>query len=298
MESVREAWFHRLKFYVDRLFLRRSDLGLRKWFLRRVDRVITVSDGLRGIYVQAGLISAARSRTIYNIPPIDAAVSDALRMSRIRRMFCICEDRAGSGNEQEWARHVRARYGLPDGAVVLTVGKMSFGKGTDVLLRAVPKVLDVLPGTTFVFVGRENPLIIVPDELKDRVRMLGVLDHEEVMALYAVANVVTVPSVWPEPLSRVLLETMSVGKPVVATRVGGTPEVVEDGRNGLLVAGGDPVGLAEAIICLLRDPGMQQRMGEQGRELLSERLDPSRLIEEYVAFVRDASDGGHKTAGR
>ena len=87
------------------------------------------------------------------------------------------------------------------------------------------------------------------------------LPQAELFALYRAADVVVVPSVWPEPLSRVLLEAMRIGRPVVATAVGGTPEAVEDGVTGLLVPRQDPEALAKAVIELLLDPERRERMG-------------------------------------
>lgn len=260
-----KSLFYRLKFYADGLLLKKPDLWLRSWFLKRVDRVITVSDGLREIYVQAGRFPAERSQTIYNFPP---PVND------------VSVD----------ADAIREKYDLQGRKIVLTVGKMSFGKGTDVLIQAVPRVLEAVSDALFVFVGRENPLIDVPEELQEHVKMLGVLPHEEVMKLYIVADVIAVPSVWPEPLSRVLLEAMSMGKPIVATKVGGTPEVVEHGRDSLLVERQDSIGLAQAIVEILQDSELRKCMGEEGQRILVEKLNPKRLLEGYISLYQATLD--------
>jgi glycosyltransferase involved in cell wall biosynthesis len=85
-----------------------------------------------------------------------------------------------------------------------------------------------------------------------------------------------------EGLSNVLLESMAAGVPVVATRVGGTPEAVEHGETGLLVAPADPQGLAEAIAGLLRNPELAARLAAAGRRSVRERFGMDRMVHATV----------------
>lgn len=258
-----ESLFYRLKFYADSLLLKKPDLWLRSWFLKRVDKVITISNALREIYVRAGRVSAERSQTIYNFPPTvpDIPVN---------------------------ADEVRAKYGLQDKKIVLTVGKMSFGKGTDVLIAAMPEVLRSVPGALFLIVGRENPLIVVPEHLQNHVRVLGVLPHEEVLKLYALADLVVMPSAWQEPHGRVPLEAMSFAKPVVATRVGGIPETVVDGVSGLLVERKNAEALAKAITYVLERPARGIEMGKKGQQILKTKFEVQRLLRQMLSLYSDA----------
>ena len=80
-----------------------------------------------------------------------------------------------------------------------------------------------------------------------------------------------------------LLEAMACGKPVVATRIGGVPEVVEEGKTGLLVPPGDSPALAEALLRLLRDPALRTRMGEAGRRRAERLFDQRRQVEQITA---------------
>jgi len=81
-----------------------------------------------------------------------------------------------------------------------------------------------------------------------------------------------------EALSNVLLESMAAGAPVVATRVGGTPEAVQDGVNGLLVPPGQPLALANAIGELLGNPPLAARLGQAARQSINERFSTTRMV--------------------
>ena len=121
---------------------------------------------------------------------------------------------------------LRERLALRGRRVVLYVGKFSPGKGTADLVAAARQVAREFPDALFLFVG-EGTL----DAGEAHVRRLGPLPNPEVLALYPLAEVVVVPSVIPDALSRVILEAMAAGRPVVATRVGGTPALGAGARR-------------------------------------------------------------------
>jgi glycosyltransferase involved in cell wall biosynthesis len=169
--------------------------------------------------------------------------------------------------------------------MILYVGKLSPGKGSADLVEAARRVAAVMPDARFVFVG-EGEL----DAVEPFIRHVGPLPHRDVQALYPLADVVVVPSVIPDALSRVIVEAMAAGRPVIATRVGGTPELVLDGKTGLLVERHDPEGLAAALLTLLRDDTLRAAFGISGRHHLDSlsgaggSLD--RLLEVYAEVRR------------
>jgi glycosyltransferase involved in cell wall biosynthesis len=110
-----------------------------------------------------------------------------------------------------------------------------------------------------------------------------------VLGLYAAADVVAVPSIIPDSLSRVILEAMTAGRPVVGTQVGGTPELVEDGVTGLLVKPHDPVGLARALERLLLDGPLRLRLGEQARRHIEGRFRADLSVDRLLALYREVS---------
>jgi glycosyltransferase involved in cell wall biosynthesis len=179
----------------------------------------------------------------------------------------------------------RERLGIGAAPLVLYAGKRSIGKGTPVLLEALDRIAAAVPGTRFALAGKgDMPIPARPD-----LRVLGVLPQAELFALYRAADVIVVPSVWPEPLSRVLLEAMRVGRPVVATAVGGTPEAVEHGVTGLLVPRQDPEALAKAVIELLLDPERRARMGRAAAERARTAFDEERLVTALLEVYREVA---------
>jgi glycosyltransferase involved in cell wall biosynthesis len=170
---------------------------------------------------------------------------------------------------------VRARLGLdPDQSVIGVVAKLRRQKALDVLLRAVALAREQIPSLTALLVGGPAPPEGDEEErllrslagelgLADHVRFLG--DRPDVPDLLAALDVAVLSSDYEgTPLS--VMEYMAAGKPVVATRVGGVPEVVEDGVTGVLVEPRDPAALAAAVVGLVSDGERAVRMGEAGRE--------------------------------
>lgn len=115
-----------------------------------------------------------------------------------------------------------------------------------------------------------------------RIRYIGYV--KDVENVYHTADIVVVPSRWQEPLGLINLEAGACNKPVVATRVGGIPEMVEDGVNGYLVEPGDVDALAARVAELIADPAQRARMGEAGRARV-ERDYTTRPVREFEALL-------------
>jgi glycosyltransferase involved in cell wall biosynthesis len=183
----------------------------------------------------------------------------------------------------------RAAASIAAGEVAIGLfGQMLPHKGHHVLIEAAPAVLDRCPSARFFFVGAlENPPY--QDELRRAIAARGLGDRfsftgwrGDVPALLKAMTVVVVPTLTPEPAALSLMETMAVGRPVVGSRTGGTPELIEDGRSGLLVPPGDPAALAGAVTRLVTDPELAARIGAAGRD----RVQRLFSIERHVEQVR------------
>jgi glycosyltransferase involved in cell wall biosynthesis len=236
------------------------DACFKQRFLRRVDAVVGVSEGILGVYRRSGLLDGTRRvEAIPTIPPLMPPASAAQ------------------------AAAAREAHGLGARSIVLYVGKFSPGKGTADLIAAATRVAAAHSDVLFLFVGDEP--MAFPEA--PWLRRLGRLPNHEVLALYAAADVVVVPSVIPDSLSRVILEAMTAGRPVIGTRVGGTPELVRDGETGLLVERSDPEGLARALEALLDDETLRRTMGEQARRYVDQHFSESGTVDRLVALYRD-----------
>ncbi|HSF60116.1 MAG TPA: glycosyltransferase family 4 protein, partial [Gaiellaceae bacterium] len=123
--------------------------------------------------------------------------------------------------------------------------------------------------------------------IAESVVFAGMVERDEIPAYLGVADIVVVPSVhyggYVDGLPNVALEAMAAGKPLVATRVGGLPELVRDGETGLLVDEQDADELADAIVELAGDPAVRARMGDSGRALIRDSLSWESVAERYEA---------------
>lgn len=173
-------------------------------------------------------------------------------------------------------KSLRDKFNItPDQIVVAFLGQIREIKGVAdfiTMARQIPN-----PAVRFLIAGecrdpRRFPGSYSEQNLKDmaggddRIRYVGYI--KEVEDIYHTADIIVVPSRWQEPLGLINLEAGACAKPVVATRVGGIPEVIHDGINGYLVELGDIEGLTVKVNKLINDPSERKRMGEAGRELV------------------------------
>jgi glycosyltransferase involved in cell wall biosynthesis len=116
---------------------------------------------------------------------------------------------------------------------------------------------------------------------EDYISSAGWLDQDQLIRLYQKSDICVVPSIWQEPFGIVAVEAMACGKPVIASKVGGLQNIVEDGKTGFLVPPGDPKALSEKIEILLTNPKLRQEMGEKGREKAEREYDWDKIFEKY-----------------
>jgi glycosyltransferase involved in cell wall biosynthesis len=175
----------------------------------------------------------------------------------------------------------RAELGLPpETRLIGLVGRLTRQKGQDLLVAALPSLVTASPKLRCLFIGEGE----LGPELRAQAEALGVASHcvflgarHDVADLVAILDVVVLPS-RSEGLPFALLEAMVLARPVVATRVGGNPEVVEDGRTGLLVPPENPAALSEAVRFLLDHPAEAAAMGRRGRERAAQDFSLARSV--------------------
>jgi glycosyltransferase involved in cell wall biosynthesis len=180
-----------------------------------------------------------------------------------------------------------------DGIVLGTVGRLAEVKDQSSLLDALKILLLEDPGlrkrVRLVLVG-DGPLFA---DLRRKAEELGVADlvwmpgdRENVPELLRMMDIFLLPSL-AEGISNTVLEAMASRLPVIATRTGGTPELIGDGENGLLVPVGDAKAFARSIVRICVDPAMGKAMGMRGYEKVKMQFNWTRTVEEYFSVYDD-----------
>jgi glycogen(starch) synthase len=174
---------------------------------------------------------------------------------------------------------------------LLCLGRVIVDKGFDQALTAFASVAERFPHARLVIAGdgpAKTELMQLTAELglRDSVEFAGWVAPEKIPELINMATAVIVPSRWPEPFGLVALQAAQMARPVVATCVGGLPEVVVHGETGLLVEKENADALAEAIAFLLNHPQTAIQMGENARKRGQEVFSWDRLLDAYDALYR------------
>ena len=191
-------------------------------------------------------------------------------------------------------------YGLEGRQVILFVGRLARRKGVkEFIQKSLPEIVAAVPQACFVIVGA-NPTESLTHRddmvteiaaaaarlnLERHVMLLGSLSDEDVVKLYQTCDLVVLPALATpddvEGFGIVLLEAAAAGKPVIATRAGGIPDAVEQGKSGLLVDAGDYQALRQATVDLLSDEQKRLRMGSHARQRLSEHFTWEKILPSY-----------------
>lgn len=182
---------------------------------------------------------------------------------------------------------VRAEFGVPDGVLLAgLVGRLHPAKGHADLLCALAQLSaeGIEMRSLLVGSGELHDEIAADVErrgLQSQVILTG--QRADIPRLLAALDVLVMPSRW-EGLPMTLLEAMALGKPIVATGVGGIPDVITDGQEGLLTPAGDIEALTNALRRMVTDAGLRQRCGERARETLFSRYDVRRTSQAYESL--------------
>jgi sugar transferase (PEP-CTERM/EpsH1 system associated) len=250
---------------------RNEDIGgalrecLNRWTARLDDRVIAVCEVARRAEIERARVSPEHVVTIYN--GIDV------------------ERFSPTGGES--VSRVRREFGIPAGVpLVGAVGRLHPQKDFAGLLHSLTEVQKHVSPIRLLLAGEGE----LRDDLETRARSLGISRivtfagfRSDVAEILAACDVFVLPSLW-EGMPNVVLEAMAVGLPVVATQVGGVPEIVLDGKTGLLVPPGDSETLAQALIRLLRDLDLRSRMGRAGRRRVEQYFSANQMVLETEAL--------------
>jgi glycosyltransferase involved in cell wall biosynthesis len=184
----------------------------------------------------------------------------------------------------------RDEFGLcKDDFVCATVGRLVPVKGHTYLIKAIQKVVKVIPEAKFLFVGDGEIKSKLSEEIKsldlqENIFMLG--SRNDIATILSCINVFLLPSL-NEGFGMVLIEAMAARKPVIATNVGGIPEVVKYGETGILVPPKDPEAFSSAIIKLYNNPELSRRMGLAGYNRAKRLFDITTTVHEFESLYSD-----------
>ena len=239
-----------------------------RWSLRHADGLVAISEFVAETLV-AGGCDPKRIHLAYNA--------------------VVFEDWNPEGKRADARRELR----LPDSApVVLTVSRLFPAKGTAELLRAIALVRREIPDVKLVVVGRDTSggsymqelqAIVAENDLHDTVLFAG--QRSDIVRFMAAADIFAMPS-FLEPFGIVFTEAMAMKLPVVALNNGGTKEVVEHGKDGLLSEPGDIIALANNLLTLLRDTAHCEQMGNYGREQVAKRFTVEHLAAKMAKIYK------------
>lgn len=171
----------------------------------------------------------------------------------------------------------------PEAPFILFVGALQEHKGLYPLLEAYSRMKTHVP---LVLVGTEWP--DSPSSFPEGVKVFRNVPHPDVLVGWQRCLFGVVPSVSPETFGNVILEAMEAGKPVVASRIGGIPDVVNDGETGLLVPPNDPDALANAMKSLVEDAELRHRLGTNARARADMYM-PARVVVQFEAMYRSVA---------
>ena len=248
--------------------------------------------------VAAGAFHAAQAVTACSGDLKERALRLGARHDRVEVIPYGVDPQAFRPDPQAGAQ-VRAELGLPpDTPLLISIGRLVYKKGLTYLLEALPEILARQPDARLIIAGYGD----LREELERRARELGVaasvcfpgqLPRERAARYISAADVFIVPSIRDQGgnvdgLPNVLLEGMGAARPIVASRVAGIPEVIDDGEHGLLVPERDPAALTAAILRLLDDRALALRLGAAARRRILEELTWDAAAARFEAAYRRA----------
>src|SRR3989344_1134809 len=234
---------------------------------RWVTKIIVVADAVKQMVMQTEGVPAEKIAVIYNGIEINSAISAQPSAVSFKKQLGIAEQ----------------------DKVLVHVANLKPVKGHIYLLQAIAQVVKEIPHIKVMLIGKDE----LPGQLQDAARELGIQDkvlflgqRKDVAELLSIADVCVLPSL-SEGMSNAILEYMSAGKAVVATRVGGNPELVVHKYNGLLVEKESAGELRNALLQLLKHPDECQRMGMYGLKVIKECFSLEVMVRKYEEIFQE-----------
>ena len=231
--------------------------------LHKIDYVISVSEYIKIELIERG-IDGEKIIPIYNLPPT-FTVNELIRQRN------------------------------PTSAVHLFApGLLASFKGFSVLINAMKSVVENNPNVNLIIAGdgpqsKSLKKLTNKNKLDHCITFAGKIPFAKLAEQYSNCDIVVFPSIYPEPFGRVALEALYFGKPVVASRVGGIPEVVNDGTTGLLVSPENTAELANAIISLVNNPQLRDSIGKNGKSIIKDKFSTQAIVDKHLRLYKETN---------
>jgi glycosyltransferase involved in cell wall biosynthesis len=178
---------------------------------------------------------------------------------------------------------------------LLYAGRLVADKGVHIIIQAMDDLINrrgLAGQASLSLAGSGDPeyeaklhALTAAMGLGHHISFLGRIPREEMPLLYQGHDLLVVPSLWPEPFARVLLEGMASGLAVIATGEGGTSEIIRDGQNGLLFATGEAHDLADKIVALHEEPMKRARLSAAARQTILQDYSEKRMLDEMESYL-------------
>ncbi|MGH2535872.1 MAG: glycosyltransferase family 4 protein [Candidatus Promineifilaceae bacterium] len=190
---------------------------------------------------------------------------------------------------------------------LLYAGRLSASKGVETAIKAVAELVGgrgmrevslAIAGSGQAEYEKQLRKLVERAGVSEQVTFLGRVPASAMPKLLRLFDVLLVPSIWPEPFARSVLEGMLSGLVVVATPTGGTPEIVWNGENGLLFAPGDARDLAEALARLAADPALRARLAQAGRLTVRVKFTAAKMIDKIEAYLQEVAAAAEPAPAR
>jgi glycosyltransferase involved in cell wall biosynthesis len=246
-----------------------NDMAIGKSVLKKADKILTVSKETKKYVLRLGA-DKTKISVMYN--GVDTK----------------CFQVAQKGES-------RTKLGLPnDRKIVFSVRRLVYKNGLDTLIESVPYVANKYPDVLFVVAGKGPSRKLIEDNIKElgiekNIMLTGFVPDDLLPVYYNASDYFVLPSASGEGLPLVLFEAMACGLPVIATTVGGTPEIVEQKKNGILVPPRNPEAMAKALLELLEKESLEKTISEQARKDIAGRFsweeNVRKLDEVYKKFL-------------
>jgi glycosyltransferase involved in cell wall biosynthesis len=224
-------------------------------------------------------------------PLIDWALREGVTPeSKVAKIYSGIELNHFRPVSAEEKKRIRKKWGIrPRDPVIGMISKLWEGKGHATLIQAFRDIKREMAQAKLVIVGEgylQDELVALVDRLGLRDSVLFTGFQMDVFEIIATFDVAVLPSFF-EGMGRVLLEAMAMEKPVVATRVGGIPDLVDDGVNGFLLSPGKTRELAQALLKVLRDKKLARKLGKEGRKKTTERFSAESMVQSIDRIYRE-----------